>query len=122
MSVLLRVIINAVALWVAQALVPGISYQGDGNALLTWFILALVFGLINAFVRPIVILLTCPLQILTLGLFTLVVNALMLLLTNWLAGVLGIPFHVDGFWAAFFGGIVIGLVNLVLSIFFKDDK
>jgi putative membrane protein len=110
---LLRWIINAVALAVAATFVYGIHVDGG------WLVLALValiFGLVNALIRPVVALLTCPLIILTLGLFTLVINAAMLLLASWIAGLLGIGFAVDGFWPAFWGGLVISIVSFVLSM------
>ncbi len=110
---LLRWIINAIALAVAATLVSGIHVDGG------WLVLALValiFGLVNALIRPVVTLLTCPLIILTLGLFTLVINAVMLLLASWIAGLLGIGFMVDGFWPAFWGGLVISIVSFVLSL------
>ena len=110
---LLRWIINAVALAVAATIVSGIHVDGG------WLVLALValiFGLVNALIRPVVALLTCPLIILTLGLFTLVINAAMLLLASWIAGLLGIGFMVDGFWPAFWGGLVISIVSIILSM------
>jgi putative membrane protein len=110
---LLRWIINAVALAVAATFVSGIHVDGG------WLVLALValiFGLVNALIRPVVTLLTCPLIILTLGLFTLVINAAMLLFASWIAGLLGIGFAVDGFWPAFWGGLVISIVSFVLSM------
>ena len=110
---LLRWIINAIALAVAATFVSGIHVDGG------WLVLALValiFGLVNALIRPVVALLTCPLIILTLGLFTLVINAVMLLLASWIAGLLGIGFTVDGFWPAFWGGLVISIVSIILSM------
>ncbi len=110
---LLRWIVNAIALAVAATLVPGIHVDGG------WLVLALVaiiFGLVNALIRPVVTLLTCPLIILTLGLFTLVINAVMLLLASWIAGLLGIGFTVDGFGPAFWGGLVISIVSFILSL------
>jgi putative membrane protein len=110
---LLRWIINAIALAVAATFVSGIHVDGG------WLVLALValiFGLVNALIRPVVALLTCPLIILTLGLFTLVINAAMLLFASWIAGLLGIGFTVDGFWPAFWGGLVISIVSFVLSM------
>lgn len=83
---------------------------------------ALVFGVLNAFVRPILKLLTLPLLILTLGLFTLVINALMLLLTSWVSGVLDLGFHVTGFWPAFWGALVVSIVSLILSIFVQEQE
>ncbi|MCB0188269.1 MAG: phage holin family protein [Caldilineaceae bacterium] len=112
----IRLIINAAALWAAAILVPDITVTNEAAGLL---IVALIFGLINAIIKPIVDLFTCPVYILTLGLFTFVVNALMLLLTSALSeGRL----EVDGFWAAFLGGIVISIVSTLLSIFLSDDE
>jgi len=116
---LLRWIINAVALAVAATFVSGIHVDGG------WLVLALValiFGLVNALIRPLVALLTCPLIILTLGLFTLVINAAMLLLASWIAGLLGIGFTVDGFWPAFWGGLVISIVSFVLSMVVHEER
>jgi len=113
----IRWLINAAALWAAAELVSGIGYEG-WPALL---IVALIFGLVNALIRPILKLLTCPLQMLTLGLFTIVINALMLMLTSWLAGQLNVPFWVSGFWPhAVLGALVVSAVSIVLSIFLKD--
>jgi putative membrane protein len=114
MRVLVRLLINAAALWTATRLVGGISFDGDWRLL---FAVALVFGLVNVLVRPVVKLLTLPLLILTLGLFTLVVNALMLHLTDGLSDALGLGFHVAGFWPAFWGGLVISIVSFALNIF-----
>ncbi|HEX6135442.1 MAG TPA: phage holin family protein [Longimicrobiales bacterium] len=119
MGFLIRLVIAAAALWVAVALVPGITFSGPWFHL---FIVALVFGFVNAFVRPLLTLLTCPLIILTLGLFVLVLNALMLWLTSALAGALGIAFHVSGFLAAFLGGIVFAIVSALLNLFVRDEE
>ena len=113
---LLRWAINAVALWAAIQLVPGIQHAGSGVSLL---LIALVFGLVNALVRPFLLLLTCPFLILTLGLFVLVVNTLMLQLTARLAGSV---FTIDGFWSAFFGAIIISLVSSVMNLLVKDKR
>ncbi|MDH7486289.1 MAG: phage holin family protein [Anaerolineae bacterium] len=114
---IIRWLINAAALWAAAELVSGIGYEG-WPALL---IVALIFGLVNALIRPILKLLTCPLQMLTLGLFTIVINALMLLLTSWLAGQLKISFWVKSFWPdAVLGALVVSAVSIVLSIFLKE--
>ncbi len=119
MRFLLRVLINAVALWVATALVPGILYEGGWSTLL---LVALVFGVLNAVIRPILMFLTCPLMILTLGLFTLVLNAAMLLMTSSLSRALGLGFYVNGFWPALVGGVIISIVSIVLSIFVRDGE
>jgi putative membrane protein len=119
MRFFIRLFITAVALWVAVAIVPGISYSGPLPYLLA---VALVFGLVNAVIRPLLFLLTCPLVLLTLGLFVLVLNALMLMLTAELAAALGIRFVVDGLLPALLGGIVIGIVSTILNIFVADDR
>ena len=117
---ILRFIINAVALWGAASLIPGIRFGGEGRALfINVLIVALIFGLINAFIKPILAVLTCPAYILTLGLFTFVMNALMLMLTSWLAGP---RFEVDGFWPALWGSIIISIVSIVLSAVFREEK
>jgi putative membrane protein len=98
MHFLARLLINAAALWVATNVVPGITYQGRWTSL---FIVALVFGVLNASVRPLIKVLTFPLLILTLGLFTFVINALMLMLTGWFSDRFDLGLHVAGFWPAF---------------------
>jgi putative membrane protein len=119
MHFLVRLLINAAALWVATYVVPGIAYQGRWTSLL---VVALVFGVLNASVRPLLKVLTFPLLILSLGLFTLVINALMLWLTGWVSGRLALGFHVAGFWAAFWGGLVVSIVSLLLSIFVRSRR
>ena len=111
---LIRLLINAAALWVATRLVPGIAFDGDWRLLL---VVALIFGVLNACVRPVLTLLALPLLILTLGLFTFVLNAFMLWMTGAVSGALGLGFHVDGFWAAFLGALVVSVVSLILSFF-----
>lgn len=119
MRFLIRLLITAAALWAAARLVPGIVYEGGWLGLV---LVALVFGVLNAFIRPILGLLTCPLQILTLGLFTLVLNAIMLLLTSSVAGALGLQFSVAGFAPAFWGALIISIVSFLLSLFVKDEE
>ncbi|GAB4483712.1 MAG: phage holin family protein [Thermodesulfovibrionales bacterium] len=118
---LIRWLINTISIMLAIRFVPGISYEGDW-----WGILAvgLIFGLVNALIRPFVTLFTFPLLILTLGLFTFVINAMMLGLTSWVSGGLGLGFHVAGFRASFWGALVISLVSTVLSCLAprKDDE
>jgi putative membrane protein len=112
-AITLRWLISSLAIFVAISLVPGISFTGPG-----WQIgvIAMLFGMINALLRPLLTLLTCPLVVLSLGLFGLVINALLLLLTARLAAAAGVQFIIDGFWPAFFGGLVISLVSLVLGL------
>jgi putative membrane protein len=114
MHFLLRLLINAAALWVAVQLVDGIEHRGSWWSLL---FVALVFGVLNASVRPLLKLLSIPLLIVTLGLFIFVINAVMLRLTSWVSGLLSLGFHVDGFWPALFGGLVVSVVSLLLSLF-----
>jgi putative membrane protein len=119
MSFLLRLLATAAALWVAVYLVPGISHEGPLWHLL---VVALLFGVVNAVVRPILLTLTCPLVLLTLGLFVFVLNALMLWLTSALAAAFGIAFHVDGFLSALVGSLVISIVSVVLNVFVGERK
>jgi putative membrane protein len=114
-SFTLRTVVSALALFVAAQLVPDISYVGWTDIALV----AIVFGVVNAVIRPLALLVTCLINVLTLGLFTLVVNAVMLLLTSWLAGVLDIGFHVGSFWGAFFGALIAGVVSWGLSRFVR---
>ncbi|HSL70043.1 MAG TPA: phage holin family protein [Longimicrobiales bacterium] len=119
MGFLLRLLVTAASLWVAVQIVPGINYSGHWAGLLG---VAFVFGLVNALVRPILYLLTCPLVLITLGLFVLVLNALMLLLTSALSQMIGLGFQVSGFIPAFLGGIVIGITSAVLNIFVNGER
>jgi putative membrane protein len=119
-----KTIANAGALAVAVWLLSNdITLTGDsaGAKAGTLVLVALVFGLVNAVVKPIVQLLTLPLFILTLGMFTLVVNALMLMLTSWLADKLDLGFHVDGFWTAVLGGLIISIVSWALHVVLPDE-
>jgi putative membrane protein len=121
MKILVSLLINAAALWVATQVVDGISFDGDVLRLLG---VALVFGVLNVLVRPILKLLTCPFIILTLGLFTFVLNAVMLLITSAASEALGLEFHVAGFIPAFIGALVVSIVSFALSLFVGpgDDK
>ncbi|MGW3135644.1 phage holin family protein [Streptomyces sp. NPDC001139] len=118
-----KTIANAGALAVAVWLLDKITLTGDSTAKKAWTLLlvALVFGLLNWLVKPIVKLLSLPFVILTLGLFTLVVNALMLLLTSWLADKLDLSFHVEGFWTAVLGGLIISIVSWALHVVLPDE-
>ena len=119
MPFLIRWLVNAAALWVATRLVSGVTYSGGWLPLLG---VALVFGFVNAFIRPITKVLAFPLIIVTLGIFSFVVNGLMLWLTSALSGALGLGFHVDGFWAAFFGALVVSLVSMLLSMLVTERR
>jgi putative membrane protein len=116
--ILLRLLINAIALWVAVEIVPGIHADQP----LTILIVALIFGVINAILRPVVAFFTCPMILVTLGLFIFVINAVMLWATAWVAGRLDLGFGIEGgFWPAFWGALVISAVSLALSLVIKDD-
>ena len=119
MSFLIRLFVNAAALWVATRLVPGVTYSGEW---LPFLGVALVFGVVNAFIRPVAKVLTFPFIILTLGIFALVVNGLMLWLTSSLSAALGLKFHVAGFWAAFWGALVVSIVSTLLSMLVTDSS
>ena len=119
MNLLVRIILNAVALYVAVLVVPGIQASDPSIASYLW--LALIFGFVNALVKPFMKLVSCGLIALTLGLFTLVINTLMFLLTNWIGSQFGIGLTIDGFWAAFFGGLVVSVVSFILGGIFDDD-
>ncbi|MGQ9584910.1 MAG: phage holin family protein [Anaerolineae bacterium] len=115
----LRWIINAVALYIAAHLVPGISAP---EGLVPLAVVALIFGLVNACIGPLLQVLTCPLIILTLGLFTFVINALLLWLSSWVAGLMKLPFQVEGFGPAFLGALVISVVSWGLSLLLRDER
>ncbi|HET9831500.1 MAG TPA: phage holin family protein [Vicinamibacterales bacterium] len=117
MGFLIRLLINAAALWIATQFVTGVNYHG---AALPFIGVALVFGLVNAIIRPILKLFTFPLFILTFGLFALVLNGLMLWLTSSLSSALGLGFHVSGFVPAFLGALVVSLVSILLGILVRD--
>jgi putative membrane protein len=121
--IILKVGITAVALWVATVLIAGIDVEGDtaGRRALTLLGVAVIFGLVNALIKPIVKTLGCAFYVLTLGLIGLVVNALLLLLTGYIAKELDLAFTVDGFWPAFAGAIVVGVVGWLLNLLIKDD-
>jgi putative membrane protein len=122
MSLIIRLIVNAIALWVATLIVSGVELEGGStqDRVITLLVVAAIFALVNVVVRPIVQLLSLPLYVLTLGLFTFVVNALMLLLTSWIADQFDVPFSVDGFWSAVLGGLVISFVSWILNLLLPD--
>ena len=113
MLFIVRLLATAAALWAAVELVPGITYEGDWIGLLG---VALVFGLVNAIIRPILAVLTCPLVLMTLGLFVFVLNALMLWLTSAISASIGINFRVDGFIAAFNGALIVAIISTILNV------
>ncbi|WP_327324728.1 phage holin family protein [Streptomyces sp. NBC_01210] len=117
-----KTIANAAALLVAIWLLQDITLTGDSTGRKAWalVLVALLFGLVNFLVKPVVKLLTLPLFILTLGLITLVINALMLLLTSWLADQFDLNFHVEGFWTAVLGGLIISVVSWAMNVALPD--
>ena len=122
MRFLIRVLASAAALAVATAVVPGIELTTGSvtSKVLTLIAVALIFGVINAFLKPIVKIVGCAFYILTLGLIAFVVNALLLWLTSWLADKLNLPWHITGFWPAFWGAIIVSVVGWLLSILVRD--
>ena len=120
MRFIIRWGINAVALWAAIAVLPGLVYAGNWVGVV---LLALVFGLVNALLRPLIKLLTCPLIILTLGLFTLVINTLLFAVTAWVGNFIGISLTIaDPFWwNAFLGALIVSAVSIVLSLILRDE-
>jgi len=118
-SFLIRWMINTIALSAAVQVIPGIHFTDGPLQLLA---VALVFGVVNAVLKPILTVLSCPLVLLTLGLFTLVINGVMLMLTARLAAVWNLGFRVDGFMPAFWGGLVVGLVSLALALLVSGDQ
>jgi putative membrane protein len=118
-TLFIRWVINALALYVAVSVIPGIHFSKGPGALL---IVAAIFGIVNSALRPVLTVLTCPLVVLTLGLFTFVINALLLLVTAWLSRQFDLGLSVDGFGAAFVGGLLIGIVSVLLSIFVGESR
>ncbi|GLZ14063.1 hypothetical protein Acsp04_42980 [Actinomadura sp. NBRC 104425] len=123
MSILIKTGITAVALAVAALVLDGITVTGDdtGRRALVLVAVAVIFGLVNAIIKPIIKTLGCAFYVLTLGLIGLVVNALLLLLTSKIATALDLAFHVAGFWAAFWGAIIVGVVGWLLNLFVDAD-
>jgi putative membrane protein len=124
MRFLLRVLVSAAALGVATWVVPGIELEAASgwSRVGTLLAVALIFGVINATLKPLIKIVGCAFYILTLGLIALVVNGLLLWLTSWIAGKLSLPFHVTGFWPAFWGAIIVGLVSWLLGLLIGDKR
>jgi putative membrane protein len=124
-GLIIKVVVNAVAIWVATAVVPGVTVSdgdaGVGRKIVTLLIVGAIFGVVNAIIKPIVKLFSFPFYVLTLGLFAFVVNALMLLLVSWLADQLDISFHIDDFfWSAIGAAVVVTFVSMVLHLVLPD--
>lgn len=118
---LLRLAINAVALYVAFALMSGHGIQSQNDDWLGILGLALIFGLINAIIRPVLVVVGCPFLVLTLGLGTLLINTLLFYLSGWIGSQFGIGFTVSGFWPAFLGALIVSLVSLILSTLLRGE-
>jgi putative membrane protein len=116
---LIRWVINIVGLYVAVLIVPGVNLATEDWLGFVW--LALIFGLLNALVRPLLMLLTCPLIILTLGLGTLLLNTVMLYILQWAAGFFDLSFTLSSFWQAFLGAVVVTIVSVLMTMVFKDE-
>jgi putative membrane protein len=114
-----RLLVNAAALWVATRVVTGVTFDGGW---LPFLGVAVVFGVVNAFIRPVTKILTFPIIIVTLGIFSLVVNGLMLWLTSSLSAALGLGFHVSGYRAAFLGALVVSIISTILSMLVRDNS
>lgn len=123
-SLIIRVIVNALALWAAVFLIDGIDVQADDTVgqIFVYLVVGAIFGVVNAVIKPIVKAVGCLFYALTLGLIGLVVNALLFMLTAWIAGLFELPFQVDGFWPAFWGALVVTIVSWVLSMFLPDKS
>lgn len=115
---ILHWVINGIAIFLAIQFVPGIMLQGSWVGVI-W--LALIFGLVNAFLRPLLKLLTCPLILLTLGLFTLLINTFLFWLTGQIGQFFGINITIAGFWPAFLGGLVVSIVSVLMTLILKDE-
>jgi putative membrane protein len=123
MGILIRLVITAVSLWIATLLIDGIRLTTDstGGQIGTLLAVAVIFGIVNAVLRPIIKTIGCGLYVLTLGLISLVVNGLLFLLVSWIAGQFDLPFHVDDFWpSALLGALLVGVVSWVLNMLVPD--
>ena len=124
MRFLIRTVVTAIALWVSTLIVSGITVTGSSTVanVVTLLVVAIVFGLVNAILKPIIMVLGCLFYIVTLGLIAFVVNALLFLLVDWIADLLSLPFNVEGFWSAFWGAIIVGLVSWLINLVIPDPK
>ncbi len=124
MGIVIRLIISAIALWIATLVIDGITLTGSAARKVgTLLAVAVIFGVVNAVLRPIIKTIGCWAYVLTLGLIALVVNGALLLLTSWIAGRLDLPFHVDKFWpTAVLGALLIGVISWVLNLVVPDRQ
>ena len=112
LGLIVRFVVNIAALWIAQLIIPGFWINGAAALIFG----AVIFGTVNAVIKPLLLMFSCLLTCATLGMFTLIVNTLMLALTAWIAGLFDLSFHVDGFWAAVFGALVVSVISTLLSM------
>lgn len=125
MGYVIRLVINALALWITTLLISGvqITTESTGKKIGTIVLVAAIFGLINSIIRPIVKTIGCAFYVLTLGLIAIIVNGALLLLTSAIAGGIGLPFHVENFWpSAILGALIMGVISWLLSMVVKDGK
>lgn len=120
-KLLIRLAINAVGLYAAVAIMSGRGITPQSENWLSFVWLALIFGAVNAIIRPMLMVMSCPLIVLTLGLGTLVINTIMFILAGWLGSQFHVGFTVDTFWAAFLGALIVSVVSFFLTALFKDD-
>jgi putative membrane protein len=120
MKLLIRWIIASAALFAAAYFVPGIRVE-DPNAWLVYVLMAVVLGFVNAIIRPLLSILSCPLIILTLGIFVLIINGVSFLIAARIAEAMGVGFYVDGFWSAFLGALIVSVASVFFNLFIKED-
>lgn len=122
MKIVIRLLVNAIALAVAAWLLDGITVEGSTGTrrIIILVVVAAIFGLVNTFIKPLATILSLPFIVLTLGLLIFVINALMLLLTSWIAGIVDVPFHVEGFGTALVGALIITVVSWLLNVILPD--
>jgi putative membrane protein len=122
MGLVIRIVSTAVALWISTLVLSGITLNTDSTLkkIGTLLVVAIIFGVVNAVIRPVVKAIGCGLYVLTLGLIALIVNGLLFLLTSWIAGLLDLPFHVQGFLTAVLGALIVGVISWVINAVVPD--
>jgi putative membrane protein len=121
MKIIVRWIITAVAIFLTAKFLPGFNIEGT-NGFLAVIIAAVILGLVNAIIRPILVFFSCGCIVASLGLFIVVINAITLYLTSMICQYLGVGFYIEGFWSAIWGSIIISVISFVLSVVLIDDK
>ncbi|WP_285114809.1 phage holin family protein [Leifsonia sp. fls2-241-R2A-40a] len=126
MRFLLRLIINAIALWLMTLIVSGVTvvpYAPDTTArILTYLLIALIFGVVNAIIGTVIRIIAIPLYILTLGLISLIVNAFLLFIVSWISDALGFGLHIDGFWSGVLGALVLAIIAWLLGLIIRPAR